>query len=33
VLVNDDRLEEFLREARRILLARYGETEEARQAR
>jgi aldehyde dehydrogenase (NAD+) len=32
VLVNDDRLEEFVREARRILLARYGETEEARQA-
>ena len=32
VLVNETRQEEFLREARRILEERYGETDEARQA-
>jgi aldehyde dehydrogenase (NAD+) len=32
VLVNDSRCEEFVCEARRILAARYGETEQARQA-
>jgi aldehyde dehydrogenase (NAD+) len=32
VLVDENRVAQFLREARRILVARYGETEEARQA-